>query len=131
MAANFNPIAVLTPNTGQCLLATANLNYDGTGTIVTGFTAGSNGSRVPRVKAFATGSTVAGLVNIFVKQGSTYTPLGSIVVGAVASPSATVPPWSGSWTPEVEPLILKTGATLVFTTTISQGIAIAVPGGDF
>lgn len=50
MAANTNPIFTLTPNVGIGITSGSNPASDGSGTLVTIFTAGANGSRVEYVK---------------------------------------------------------------------------------
>lgn len=50
MAPNTLPIFTLTPNIGLTSLAAANTASDGSGTLATLFTAGSNGSRVERLR---------------------------------------------------------------------------------
>lgn len=46
MPANTTPIFTLIPNASLCNIAAANTARDGSGTLVTAFTAGTNGSRV-------------------------------------------------------------------------------------
>jgi hypothetical protein len=75
-------------NTGAAI-ATANTNRDGTGTIGTIFTAGSNGSVIERVDITATGNTTAGVVRLYVHNGSTAFLWKEILVGAI-TPSTTV-----------------------------------------
>lgn len=49
MPANTTPIFVLTPNVGQARVSAANTASDGSGSLVTLFTAGADGSRVDRI----------------------------------------------------------------------------------
>jgi hypothetical protein len=49
MTANTSPIFTLTPRVGECSVAAANTASDGSGALVTLFTAGSNGSRFERI----------------------------------------------------------------------------------
>lgn len=67
MAVTATPIFVQTPrNSSVALTATANTNVDGTtGVHTTLFTAGSNGSKIERIRLVCTG-TVAEKVRIFV-----------------------------------------------------------------
>jgi len=76
MAANTIPIFTLTPkvNFANLLAANANTALDGTGTVSTVFTAGSNGSFVNNliVKASTTTATsAAGTLRIWINNGST------------------------------------------------------------
>jgi hypothetical protein len=77
-----------TPRTASAQISTANTNRDGTGTLVTVFTAGTNGSRIDDIIIQATGSTTAGMVRLFLNDGST-TRLWQEVSITVATPSAT------------------------------------------
>jgi hypothetical protein len=70
MPANTSPIFPLTPKIGYGTLATANTAKDGTGTVVTVATAGSNGSRVDQIKVRALGTNVATVLRFFINNGS-------------------------------------------------------------
>ena len=70
-------------------VSTANTARDGTGTIATIFTAGSNGSRVDDIWITATGTTTAGVVRLFINDG-TNTRLWQEVMVTAATPSTTV-----------------------------------------
>lgn len=59
MAANVQPIFVLTPNVGFARVAAANVARDGSGTTPTAFTAGANGSRVDRITITSAQATAA------------------------------------------------------------------------
>jgi len=69
MPANTSPIFPLTPNVSWGTLATANTAKDGTGTVVTLFTAGASGSRIDQIKVRALGSNVATVLRLFVNNG--------------------------------------------------------------
>lgn len=57
--ANFSPIFVLTPNCPTATIAASNTARDGSGTLVTLFTAGASGSRVDYVKFTSAQATAA------------------------------------------------------------------------
>ena len=59
MTANINPVFGLTPNNGRARLTAANTASDGSGTLVTLFTAGSNGSIVDRIRYMNSQATAA------------------------------------------------------------------------
>jgi len=59
MAANTQPIFTLTPNAATATIVAANTARDGSGTLVTLFTAGTNGSRLDFV-VFTSSQTTAG-----------------------------------------------------------------------
>ena len=74
MPANTTPIFPLTPivSVGSTVSA-ANTALDGTGTVVTLFTAGTNGSRVDYVRVKNTGTAVATVFRLFVNNGGATT----------------------------------------------------------
>lgn len=71
MAANTAPIFPNVPVVSWGTITTANTAKDGTGTVVTVFTAGINGSRVGQLKVRALGTNVATVLRIFINNGST------------------------------------------------------------
>ncbi|MBI4856174.1 MAG: hypothetical protein HY818_05485 [Acetobacterium woodii] len=73
MAANLQPIFPLTPKVSWGTVATANTVKDGTGTVVTAFTAGVNGSKIDQIKVRALGTNIATVLRIFVNNGSANT----------------------------------------------------------
>lgn len=139
MAANVQPIYELTPNMpmGQTI-ATANTAKDGTGTVVTAFTAGSNGSRVEGInfRPLGTNST-ASVARIFANNGSTNaTPANNSLIGELTLSTTTLSETGAIagffWTPPV-PLFLPAGYKLNITvgTTGAAGWAIQSFGGDY
>ena len=78
------------PKTGIAAISTANTNRDGTGTIGTVFTAAAgNGSRIDRIIVAATGTTTAGMVRIYIYNGTSSYLYDEVTVDAV-TPSSTV-----------------------------------------
>lgn len=74
MPANTTPLFALTPKVGVgSIIATANTALDGTGTVATLFTAGSNGARVDYIKIKYTGTSVATLARVFINNGGATT----------------------------------------------------------
>lgn len=130
MAANNIPLFVATPRVAGCVIATANANYDGTGTIGTVITAGANGSRVDRVKIKCRAASAAALVRFFVYDGvSAYRFIHEEAVTAVGAPSATV----STFEQDVDlNLFLPSGYSLVVATSVSQSTDVtATIAGDF
>lgn len=72
MPANAQPIFPATPNVGSGKVLAANTAVDGTGTLVTVFTAGLNGAIVDSVSIVHLGSNVATVLRLFVKDGANY-----------------------------------------------------------
>jgi hypothetical protein len=74
MAANTAPIFPKVGSISWGTLQTANTAKDGTGTVVTVFTAdATNGSRLDTIKCRATGTNTASVLRIFINNGSTNT----------------------------------------------------------
>lgn len=95
------PAFASTPRTAVAQISSANTNRDGTGTIGTVFTAAAAGSRIDDITITATGTTTAGVVRLFLHDGSNARLWKEILVTAV-TPSTTV----ASWTAELSDLAL-------------------------
>jgi hypothetical protein len=83
MAASTVPIFPATPSVqwGATALATANTAKDGTGTVLTVFTAdATNGSRIDFLKVRAIGSNIATVLRVFINNGSTNATPGNNVL---------------------------------------------------
>lgn len=130
MATNPNFSATLRTTVSQ--VSTANTNRDGTGTIVTCFTAGTNGSRIESVEVQATGTTTAGMVRLFLNDGTNTRLLREVPIPAI-TPSGTVPAFQiplvfGDYVP----LLLPTSSwSLRAATNNAETFNITVYGGDF
>ena len=70
MPANTIPIFPLAPNVSWGKVTTANTAKDGTGTVVTVFTAGANGSKIDQIKVCQLGTNVATVLRLFVNNGA-------------------------------------------------------------
>lgn len=71
MSLNTAPIYSAAPILGWGVVATANTAKDGTGTVVTVFTAdATNGGRVEKLKIRAAGTNVATALRVFINNGS-------------------------------------------------------------
>ncbi len=73
MAANQIPIYPIAPKVQWGNVLAANTAKDGTGTVVTVFTSGTNGSRIDQIKVRALGTNVATVMRFFVNNGSANT----------------------------------------------------------
>jgi len=126
MAASANYAA--TPNIASAVVSAANTARDGTGTIVSVFTAAATGSRVDRIIVKATGTITAGCVTIFLSDGTNMRIIDEITFGAVTA-SATV----ASARQEVNsvPIVLRPGWSVRAATTVAQSFVVTVIGGDF
>ena len=89
---------VSTPQVWAVSLSTANTGKDGTGaapTLVTG--AATPGTRIDRIRFIAVGTTTAGMVRVFLNDGTTKRMIRELTVDAI-TPSGTVPGWEKEWT---------------------------------
>ena len=128
-------------------LTAANTARDGSGTVVTAWTAPAavdaenpGGSRIERIVIAATGTTTAGMIRIFTSQDSAANTTANthiydeqIVTAAV--PSGTVRAFmldmSAVKFPEIFPIILGPGETLRFSTNNAEAFRVTVMGGDY
>lgn len=118
-----------TPRTAVGQVSTANTNRDGTGTIATIFTAGSNGSRIDDIYIVATGTTTAGVVRLFINDGTNSRLLSENLVTAV-TPSTSVAVFSVALLNQA--IILANGYSLRASTQIAETFNIIVTrAGDF
>ena len=124
-----------TPKVGSALLTTADTSLTAPTTVGTVLSAGSNGTRIDYIDIQGVATTVAGNINLFIYDGSTYILWNQVNVIAVTS-STTSPAWqatlSSNGNANLMPLTLPTGYSLRATTSVSQtGIRVTAYGGDF
>jgi hypothetical protein len=123
-----------TPKVGVVQISTANTARDGTGTIGTVFTAGSNGSRIDMIDVQATATTTAGMIRLFVHNGTTAFLMAELPVLAV-TPSATNPAYgqqlNTNTMTQFLPIMLPTGYSLRASTNNAESFNIIAVGGDF
>lgn len=113
MPANLQPIFPLTQKVSWGSVATANTAKDGTGTVVTVFTAGANGSKIDQIKVRALGTNVATVLRFFINNGSTNaTPANNTLIHEVTVAATTVS---------------ETAALADNDITITKGSDVAVP----
>lgn len=135
MTANTNPIFTVAPVTGWGSLTAANTNYDGTGTVSTLYTAGSNGGYVERIRFKALGTNVATLARIFINNGSTNTTAANnSLFKEIPLPAST----SSNTSPLMEydfemNLAIPAGYKVNWTlaTAVAAGIQATLNGGDY
>lgn len=141
MPANTSPLFPLTPNVGYGKVLTANPNLDGTGTLVTVFTAGAFGSIVDSLTLMHLGINVATVLRLFIKDGINYSLFFEETIAANASLSQVAKsvyyeyifdPANGSGTNKKR-LTLKANSFIVASvgTTIAAGLQCSLIGGDY
>ena len=123
------------PKVGSALLTTADTSLTAPSTVGTVFTAGSSGSRIDYIDIQGVATTIAGLINLFIYDGTTYFLWQQIPVQAVTS-STTAPAFtailSSNSNANIMPLNIPPGYSLRATTTTAQtGVRVIAYGGDF
>lgn len=142
MAANSTPIFSKVGSVQWGTILTANTAKDGTGTVVTIFTAdATNGGRVDRVRAKALGTNVATVLRIFINNGSSNaTPANNILYAEATLPITTLSEVAAIPVVEIPtttdfgfPLVLDPGFKLNITigTTVAAGYAVTAVGGKY
>lgn len=123
------PIFTDTPRQEVQAISTANTARDGSGTIATVFTAGSSGSRLERARVTATAAVTAGVVRLFLHDGTNARLLKEVMVTAT-TPSTSVETFTATvtWTGG---LMLPNGWSLRASTHNAEGFNIFAEGGDF
>jgi hypothetical protein len=117
------------PKTGIAAISTANANRDGTGTLGTVFTAAAgNGSRIDRIIVAATGTTTAGMVRIYIYNGTSSYLYDEVTVDAV-TPSSTVAAFRYDNT-NVN-IVLPPTYSLKASTANGEAFNVIALGGDY
>lgn len=132
MAVTSTPIFIQTPEMAIASLSSANTNRDGSGDIVAVWTAGSDGSRIDHIDIQAIGTTTAGVIRLFIHDGSSNHLWREILVTAT-TPSTTVAVWSASVDCSVPAniCVLQTGYSLRASTHNAQNFRVMAWGGDY
>ena len=140
MSANISPIySKVGDIQWGSLLTTANTAKDGTGTVVTIFTAdATNGGRVERIKVRAAGTNVATVLRIFINNGSSNgTAANNSLFAEITIPATTLSEVAALADPSIGitdfPIVLPPGYKLNVTigTTVAAGLYITALGGKY
>jgi len=124
-----------TPKVGSANLTTADTSLTAPTTVSTIVTAGSSGTRIDYIEIQGVATTVAGLVNLFIFDGTNYILWQQVPVQAVTS-STTAPAFvanlSSNNNSNIMPLTLPTGYSLRAAASVAQtGVRVTAYGGDF
>jgi hypothetical protein len=110
-------------------VSAANTNRDGTGTIVTVLTAGTSGTRIDDITVTAVSTTTAGMVRLFLHDGTNARLWKEIPVSAI-TPSGTVSAFTSTLTNQN--LVLQNGWSLRASTHNAEVFNVLVTrAGDF
>ena len=102
MALNTIPIHIETQLLGKAQVSTANANRDGTGTLGTVATGGSNGTLIQLVRYQAAVTTTAGMIRLFIDDGSNTRLLHEMPVSAVTASGTVAAAMEGTGMPRIE-----------------------------
>ena len=128
MAVVATPIFAQAGRHSAAAISTANTNRDGPGTIGTIFTAdATDGSILTRIDIIATGTTTAGVVRLYIHNGSASFLWREILVGAI-TPSASIAAFMRRM---IVDLPLPAGWSLRASTHNAETFNVAAWGGDF
>lgn len=136
MVASTTPIFVKQPDVAwSTVITTANTAMDGTGTVLTCFTAGADGSFINRLAVRPLGTNVASALRVFINNGSTNaTAANNALLVDITLPATTASNNTGL-NPVDVPLniALPAGYKLNCTigTSIAAGINVIALGGDY
>lgn len=136
MAANLDPIFCRQGKIAWGVLAAANTAKDGTGAVVTVFTADAlNGSRIERLRVRAKGTNVATVLRVFINNGADPAVAANNSLYTEAAIEATTLSEIAALT-EVEipmNMVLPAGYRVNVTigTTVAAGLHVTGIGGDY
>lgn len=131
MAANKEPIFTLTPVIGAVQISTANANLDGTGALGTVITGGTNGTRISKITIKSIVTTTAGIIRLFIDNGSAAFLFKEILVAAITK-SATVAAFAYELgLPGESALVLPTGYSLKAATEKAEAFNVIAEGGNY
>lgn len=120
------------PRIAAAAISTANANVDGTGTVVTVFTAGASGSKVFEISIQATVNPADSMIHVFLHDGATYYLFDTFDMGDPATGSTTVPPYRD--TRAYDNLLLPASWSIraLITVAPTSGVVnMIVHGADF
>lgn len=129
------PQYAATPVVGSANLTSADTSLTAPTTVSTILSAGSNGTRIDYIEIQGVATTIAGLINLFIFDGTNYILWQQVPVQAVTS-STTSPAFStylsSNTNSYIMPLTLPTGYSLRATTSVAQtGVRVVAYGGNF
>ena len=126
------PQFAATPNAGSVLVpATADTSLTAPSNVATVWTAGASGGKIEEIICQGVGTTVAGVVNIFRHDGSTYHLVDQFLVTAVTSSTTAV---AYRLNKTYENLLLNASETLRCTITVAGDVSlikVTALGGSF
>jgi hypothetical protein len=123
------------PKIGSALLTTADTSLTAPSTVGTVFTAGASGSRIDYIEIQGVATTIAGIVNLFIFDGTNYFLYIQVPIQAITSSTTAVAfstTVSSNGNANLLPINLPTGYSLRATTSVAQtGVRVTALGGDY
>jgi len=130
MAKSTQPIFTRSALLGMGQVTVANSNLDGTGTLVTVVTGDVEGTRIDLVTVKAIVTTTAGMIRLFLYDG-TNTRLHKEIPVTAITPGAAVESFSAEWAPS-EPIVLPDSTwELRASTENAEAMNVFAFGGHF
>ncbi len=124
------PAFASTPRIAFTTVSTANTNRDGTGTIATVLSAGSNGTQIREIVLKATADPADSIVTLFLHDGTNFSLFDEVYLGNPAPATATLMSYRSSV--RYDNLILPSGWSLraAITAALTAGVVnvIALAG---
>lgn len=139
MAKTPRPIFTQTPKVGQAVLAAANTARDGSGSIVTGYTAGSEGAYIKRVTfissqaSAAASSAMVGRVFTSIDAGSTWQLRAEVALPTITASNTVIGQSQTINFPDglVIPASALVGCTISVYAGVQDRYIGYVEGGDY
>jgi hypothetical protein len=135
MGMTATPVFVQAPKVSWGKVKAENTAMDGSGTMVTVFTAGANGSKIDKIKVKHEGSSIATVLRFFLNNGSSNeTPANNTLWKEQSILANTSDPDGSCSEYEIDAdLVLPTGYKLNMAvgTTIANYLHVTAEGGDY
>lgn len=130
MGPNQSPVFTRVPVCAVAQISAANTNRDGTGTIGTIYTATADGARIDGIRVKAIVTTTAGMIRIYINDGSGIKLWKEFVVTAITV-AAGVAGYEYFLDLTQTPLLLKSGDILLASTHNAETFNVFAHGGQF
>lgn len=119
-----------TANTGMTIISTANSNLDGSGTLGSVLTAALNGTQIKAINVKASVNTTAGMIRLYIYNGTTNFLISELTVPAVTK-SGTAVSFSRVKTFFGNGYALKTSYILKASTQVGESFNVIAEGLDW
>lgn len=120
-----------TPRIGGVTISTSNVSRDGTGSFGTVISAGTNGTRIDRMRTQAIVTTTAGMVRLFLFDGTNSYALQEVPVAAASVTTSVAGAATDIVFGDVRPLALPNGWAIRATTHSAETITVTAFGADY